>query len=96
MLDFDKLEKEVISRNQMALESMKEAMGTAKSAVNALYAKGWKGEAQAAFAVKFAKYEKDTAVLCGHMVQLAKALNTIGQDGTHMVNEKSKAVEQTL
>lgn len=35
MLDFDKLEKEVISRNQKALESMKEAMGTAKSAVNA-------------------------------------------------------------
>lgn len=95
-LDFEMLEKEVMSRNQKVFQDVQEAIQTAKNSVNTLNAKGWSGEAQVAFAGKFEAYESEAAVLCGHMIQLTQALNTIGQDGTYMVREKSEEVEKTL
>ena len=96
ILDFDKLEAEVLDRNKEVLSNIQKAMLVTKSTLESLTAKGWSGEAAAAFTIQYKEYQKDTAVLCGHIVQLQNALYQIGEEGMDTVQKNSNEVENTL
>ena len=96
MLDIDRMESEVYNRNRRVLESIQDAMHMAGSAVATLGETGWRGEAQEAFAAKFERCQTETKRLCEQIERLQHALRTIGEEGSHMTDVKSKAVEATL
>ena len=96
MLDFEKLQSEVIETNQQVIGNLQDALASAQNAINGLTSKGWSGKAQAAFATKFANYQNDTIVLHGGIDRYIEALKSIGQEGSDMVQEKDRNAQKTL